>query len=351
MIILSGNPYLKARVILLASRLLTPEQIEQLPQLGLEGLAEHHDLAALRNPSLPVNSRLRAFEGALIQALLSELLITIRPMYDEARELVMHWAKKFELFNLKALIRGKLIGLSDSEIQATLYSIPPYLALPHGALLRTESVLEMLRLLEGGPYASIAGQVRQAYSEHSDPGLLEAAIDQRYFSGLSDRMSLLAWADKRDVRKMVGAHLDRINIVWLLRYRFSYQLSPSETYYRLVPSPYKVSKELLLALVELPTYEEVLAALPAPLADHVAGAENAVEVDNRLSALAAEKMREILKSSPSAIARALAFLMLRDLDIKRFFTVAQASLFELDESALRMALGLRPPAPAQMAVA
>jgi V/A-type H+-transporting ATPase subunit C len=350
--IYGSQVYLNTRVTLFASRLLSEEQIERLPRLGLDDLAKHYSLAILQQEQgLPVGPQLRAVESALIQVVLNDLLVLIRPMYGEARELVTHWARKFELFNLKALIRGKLNGLGEAEIQANLHSLPPYLALPHQALLRTESVLELLRQLERGQYRAIAGQARKVYEEHRESFLLEAAIDQRYYAGLVKRARHLLGVDRDETRKVVGLHLDRVNLLWLLRYRFTYHLSPSEAYYQLVPSPLQLFRERLLVLVNLPNRERVLEALPEPLAQEMEGAESIAEVERRIYAITSRKLRTIIAYSPSAVARALAYLVLRELDLKRLFAVVQGRLLQLDDGVLRLALGLQTPDAAQTTTA
>ena len=39
--------------------------------------------------------------------------------------LMMAWGRKFALYNLKALIRGKLFDLDAKEIRENLYDLPP----------------------------------------------------------------------------------------------------------------------------------------------------------------------------------------------------------------------------------
>jgi V/A-type H+-transporting ATPase subunit C len=338
----SGGIYLNTRVSMFAKRLFDDEQLAQLPQMGLDDIVKGYSLSVLQDGSLAAGLKLRAIESALINVVLSELLIIIRPMYGEARELVTHWARKFELFNLKALIRGKINGLKEAEIRATLHDLPPYLALPHQALLRTESVLELLRQLEKSQYRAIAGQARKSYEEHREPFLLEAAIDQRYCSGLVKRAQLLKDFDRRETTKVVGLHLDRINLLWLLRYRFTYKLPPSEAYYQLVHSPRHMYRDRLLALVNLPTWERVIESLPEVLNRELAGAESISEVERRMHVMTARSLRTIVTHSRSAVARSLAYLILRDMDLKRLFTVVQGRLLELDDNVVYMALGIPP---------
>jgi V/A-type H+-transporting ATPase subunit C len=337
----SGGIYLNTRVSLFARRLLTDEQIGQLPQLGFDDIAKSYGLTAIQDASAPVNLRLKVLESALINIVLNDLVILARPMSGEAREMVVHWARKFELFNLKALIRGKLSEVKETEIRATLHDLPSYLALPHQALLRTESVLELLRQLEKGPYHAIASQARKSYEEHMEPFFLDAAIDQLYCVGMIKRAEKLKGIDRSETTKVVGLHIDRITLLWLLRYRFTYNLSPSEAYYQLVHSPLHMKRGLLLSLANLSTWEVVINALPLVLRRGLEGVASIAEVERRMHAMNIRSLRTVIARSRSAVARSLAYLMLRDLDLKRLFTVVQCQLLELDADILHQALGLQ----------
>jgi V/A-type H+-transporting ATPase subunit C len=336
----SANAYLNARVSVLADQLFSPPELERLSRMSLDELSQRFNLSPLQIEDLAVGTRLRAVEGALIYTLISELSVLIRPMYGEARELVTHWARKFELFNLKALIRGKLSGLDEQEIHGNLHDLPEFLALPHQRLLRTESVQELLRQLEQGPYRAIASQARQVYEEQREPFALEATIDQRYFAGLVKRVRQLSGGDLKETQKVVGLQLDHINLLWLLRYRFTYGLSPTEAYYQLVPSILHLHRERLLKLVNLPSFDRVIEGLPAPLDQWLEGAEHTTAVEARMEALTAEKTRSVVAHSPSPVARALAFLILREMDLKRLFSIIQGRMLGLEGEVLRVALGL-----------
>jgi V/A-type H+-transporting ATPase subunit C len=290
-----------------------------------------------------VNLRLKALESTLINIVLSELEILVRPMYGDAHELIMRWARKFELFNLKALISGKLSGINEKEVRATLHDLPPYLALPHQALLRTESVLELLRQLEKGKYHAIASQARKSYEEHREPFVLDAAIDQLYCTGMVKQTAKLKGIDRSETTKVVGLHIDRITLLWLLRYRFTYNLTPSEAYYHLVHSPLHMRGSVLLSLVNLPTWNAVIEALPSAFRRELEDVASIAEIERRIHKMNIRNLRKVIARSRSAVARSLAYLILRDMDLKRLFTVVQSQLLELDASMLHQALGLQIP--------
>jgi V/A-type H+-transporting ATPase subunit C len=332
------NTYLHTRVSVLAGRLLSPAEGRALSRLDLEQIGRRYGLEAILEESIPAAARNRAVERSLIRSLMSELSLLIRPMYGEARELVLYWARKFELYNLKALIRGKLSGEDEKAIEDNLYDVPKALALPHTHLLRTESVLELLRQLEQSPYRVIAGQARQVFEDRHEPFALEATIDQSYYAGLVKRARELQGVDSKEMQQVVGLQLDQLNLLWLLRYRFYYGLSPTETYYQLVPSARKLHRSVLLKLVDLPEFDKVIEALPHPLDEVLQGLESAVEVERRMEHYSAELLRRLLRHSPSAVARALAYLVLREMDQRRLFAAVQGRVLMLRSELLNYAV-------------
>ncbi|HSO81293.1 V-type ATPase subunit, partial [Thiocapsa sp.] len=233
MTIIADHAYLNTRVSVMATQLLEPSGIAALSHLPLATLAERFGLAAILDEQQSTRARSRAVEQSLIQVLLAELLILVRPMNTTERALVLDWGRKYALFNLKTLIRGKLYNLDQKEIQDNLYVLPEHMRLSEEVsteLFRAENVLELLRQLEAGTHRTLARQAREVYEQQREPFALEAAIDQRYYAGLLRQVTAFSDANLNPLKRLMGAELDRINLMWLLRFRFSYQLSASETF-------------------------------------------------------------------------------------------------------------------------
>ena len=339
----STQAYLNTRVTAMATRLFDPDLLAQVTALTLPELAERFRLQALLDEQLDARAKARAAEQALIHRLLADLAVLIRPMQADARELVLTWVRKYALFNLKTLIRGKLYELDQTEIRANLYELPPRVRLPHQELYRTETVLELLRALERGPLRIIARQARESYEQRRDPFVLEAAVDQRYFAELAREAQQLRGEDAQPVQQLVGALLDRTNLMWLLRFRFSFRLSPSEAFYQLVPSKRLLHRDRLLALANIDTFEQVLDALPAPLDRLLSGSLSLIEVQRRAEAYLVGECRRTLASSRSAVSRALAYLMLREHDLMLLYALVQGRLLGLPQQVVDIAVDLAEP--------
>jgi len=344
--------YLNTRVSAMVSRLLPSERITALIPASLAELAERFGLEPLLDEGLSKRAKSRAAEQALIQVLFADLQVLIRPMSAVERSLMLAWARKYELFNLKTLIRGKLYDLEPAEIRASLYDLPGYDHLPHKELFRAESVPELLRILEQGPHRLIARQAREVFEQKREPFALEAVIDQRYYHELARLVMQFPSDSQQPLRALLGILLDAVDLLWLLRFRLSYQLSPSETYYYLVSSFRLLHRERLLALVNHDALEPLLAALPAPLNEIMAGCDSIIDVQSRIGAYTAEEVRRLIVRSSSGVARALGYLVLRERELLMLFSLIQGKLLGLPRDLVEIGIdAAAPQCPRGMATA
>lgn len=337
------EPYLNTRVSAMTERLIAPDEVTTLCGLSLSELAQRFGLERLLEEPHDRRAKSRSVKQALINTLLNELRILIRPMPAEEAGLVLAWGRKYALFNLKTLLRGKLYELDPAEIRANLYELPEHVRLPQQELFQAEGVLELLRTLEQGPYSLIAKQGREVFERKRDPFALEAALDQRYYAEMARRLPQVHSSNQDDLKQLLGAVLDRVGLLWLLRFRFSYGLSPSETFYQLVPSVRLLHRDRLLALVNLDSLEAILAALPEPLQTTLAGSQTLIEVQQRLGGYVTAEARRILANGHSGVARALAYLILREHGVLMLFSLIQGQLLGLPRELVEIAVEARPP--------
>lgn len=333
---LPSASYLDTRLSIMAADLLPEPALRELIEQPLDsGICRTLGV----EPDIAGDSALLV-EHALARQLLTDLAVVLRPLTGAARDFFGFWARRFELANLKTLIRGKLRHLPAQEIERQFHETPGFTRLPMDRLLRTEDVTELLRQIEAGPYGAIARQARHALEERHDSVVLEAVIDQRYYLGLARRANRLPDPDRKALNRLLGAQLDRLNLGWLLRYRLAYGLSPTEAYYYLIGHGRLLRRDDLLELVEMNDLASVLAALPEPLAQRLADAPDTFTVEARMQAWVREQASELLRSNGPTAARALAYLVLRDSQLRRLRAVLQGKRLELDEQLIRLATGL-----------
>ncbi len=332
------NRYLDARVSLMASRLLREAELSVLAEGRDEERAEVLARAGLSGvlAGLEAGSYL---EQSIIRSQLDDILVLMRAA-GEARRFLEYWTLRFELSNLKAVIRAKMSRTPIAAVRKELIDLGFLASLPLEELLQTEDVGELLRRLETTHYADIVRFARRAFEAQPRLFELDAALDRRYYHGLVELARQQEGELGKPFRTLMEMLVDRINLVWLLRYRFLYQLPSSQVYYLLVPSHYRLSSSLLKELSVLNRLEEVLAALPQPYRDWLAGADSVYRVFTLMEGKAARAAHAVLRSNAPGFARAFAYLILRERDLKQVRAALKGQAIGLDAQTIRQAMGL-----------
>lgn len=282
-----------------------------------------------------------ALDRAVSALILDEFTLLIRPTAGAARDLLLYLTYRFELSNLKTIIRGRLNDQSASVIKQELVPLGEWETLNIDALLAAEDVAELLRQLEGNPrFANIARQAREVYEDQHDSFTLEASIDRQYYAGLGERAIRYKGPEHALVTELVGDLVDRINLIWLLRFRFAYDLPPAEAYFLLVPYGRRLRPVRLLALAELESWEQMREQLPSPMREDLTDAHSITEIDRVLRKAALQRARTVLDSTRFNLARPFAYLLLREECLRRVAAIVKGRALLIDPHQIRFAAGL-----------
>ncbi|HEY5994405.1 MAG TPA: V-type ATPase subunit [Gallionellaceae bacterium] len=339
--------YLNGRVSLLAGRLLSLEQIAALIGQGggeVQAAAGVQRTKADGPQPFEPGALIAQYVGDLDQnnvtLLLKDLAILIRPLSGASRDLLNYWAHRFELNNLKVLIRGKMAGQPQHMIEAQLLDMGHLTTLPVAELLQCDTSAELLRRLEQTPYAEIARQAHHLLEQGEQLFALDATLDRRYFAGLWRRGNIMDEESGSHLRAIVGSIIDRVNLVWLLRYRFAYNLPAAQAYYLLIPASHRLSSPQLQLLSQQATFEDAINNLPQPYATLLAGARNITEVTLRLERESWRIAAHALHHSTFNVARALGYMVLRERDLRRLRAIVRGHDLKMPPDMIRAALGL-----------
>lgn len=341
------SAYLDTRVSLYAGRLWPDDAlaalveaphgtvVERLIGHGLPQLAAGYDRTGRAQDP-------RSLEQRIIVRILDETRVLIRPQCGAARAFLTFWTARFEMSNVKTLLRSKMTGERPAAILARLIPMGTFGRLDYQDLAHAEDVGELLRRLEAGPYAGIVRRARRAFEQSHDPFSLDAALDRGYYEGLVQHARPLEAAAGASFRSLMAHLIDRINLVWLLRYRFNYRLPPAEVYYLLVASHYSLSGARLRELAAQDSLEAVLAALPAAWQARLVGVTDIPDVFARMEHVAAEQAQRVLRMREPGIARAFAYLILRERDLRAVRAVLRGRHLGLAGDDIRLALRRAP---------
>lgn len=335
------HDYLTTRVSLFRSRLWSEDQLGRLavaPDADMARLLAAHGLAGLAAGYAGDNPR--SLEARIVAIVLAEARILLRPLVGAARQLLLYWLGRFEVSNVKSLVRAKLAGEGAQATAARLLDLADFSRLDVDQLMRAEDVSELMRRLEPSPYAEIVRNARQAFEESRDIFILDATLDRAYYDGLIRRARVLEAEAGRAFACLMADLIDRVNLVWLLRYRFNYGLPPAQVYY-LLPGPgYRLHDRLLRDLVGREAVASVLAGLPGPLAALLAGANGIPEIAARLERQTTRLAEGVLAAPDQPLARVMAYLTLRETGLRDVRAILRGRRLGLSVDDIRLAAGL-----------
>jgi V/A-type H+-transporting ATPase subunit C len=344
-----SSAYLATRVALMATRLMDESDLADLATRSaeLDGpfFLEHGLLPLIAGDG---DAARHPLEQRLISVLLDDVVILSRGLSGRERDFITYWTHRFELANLKAIIRGKMANESPEAIRDKLVEMGPFATLSADELLRTEDVAELLTRLERSKYADIGRQARQVFEQQHELFALDTTFDQRYYSGLVRRASTIENDSGSDLKNLMAAVIDSLNLVWLLRYRFAYQLAPSQVWYLLIPTHYRLSSTLLQGLAQLNRFDEVQPAMPEPFKAWIEHAASPNDVSRILESKTAEVARKAVRRSASPLARAFAYMLLREQDLRHTHVVLKGRRIQVGVDVIQAGLGLHVSAPATL---
>ena len=84
--------------------------------------------------------------------------------------------------------------------------------------------------------------------------------------------------------------------------------------------------------------------LPAPLKELITPPATIMGIELAMGERLTYQARRCLMFSPSAVTRSLAYMMLRELDLKRVFAIIQGRVLKLNEQLIRQAADINPEA-------
>ncbi|MEE4195011.1 MAG: V-type ATPase subunit [Anaerolineae bacterium] len=162
---------------------------------------------------------------------------------DPLKSVLSLLLRLYEVDNLKAALRGILIGESWDRVRHTFFPLGDFGNLPCEAMLATGNLEEAIGLLKGTPYFDPLSRGLIRYRQENNLFVLEVVLDLDYWRRLWKECRSFSQSDWVQVRPLVGTLMDMNNLLWALRYRIYYHLSEEEIINYTLPFGYRVADE------------------------------------------------------------------------------------------------------------
>lgn len=334
-----SSDYLNTRISIFSSRLFTIESLIKLIDLDLLSILKQvNEKTGHHYPTEPEN--IYGISHLLASSALSDFQILLRPFSGNERRFFYFAIRWFELVNLKVLIRGKFTSTAAEQIRNQLVDLGSFIDLPVSKLLETEDPYEMLRLLETTAYAGIVRQARHVYEEQGNElFLLDATIDRSFFIDLNQRTRFLQEGDAKRVNHVLGGLLDRFNLLWLLRYRFSYGLSPAKSFFLLTAIGNKLHATELMRLAKIESLEQLVAELPEPFHRLLRNCKVIADMETVMEYFSLSIAARELSKNDSLMSRTFSYILLREAEVRFLQALIKGKRLGFETELIHQAIG------------
>lgn len=282
-------PYINARVRAMRSRLLDPGRMEELLALPtLDAFTQAMGNTPYGQPmqeALTRHSGVRAVDEALARHFHQTTTKILSFADGKARELIEIVLMRWDLANLRVVLRGKHAGRPDEEILGNLVPAGGLSEVALRELVAQPDVAAVAGALGGldHPFAGALAGGMADYQDTHDLLALELRLDHFYVAyGLSKARG--RGQSQEVLRRLLQVEIDATNVKTALKLQRAGQMAEAERMRFFIPGGRLVGDKLFLALADPATAEQGMHGLRVrgfPVrgrADDLAGFERELDI-------------------------------------------------------------------------
>ncbi len=335
--------YLNSRVRAQIGRLLRRPDYEPLLAAQSEDEYAARLAATAYGPYLSVaGARFERTEDVISGALtesLSDAIARLRkyappPAHALLKALFTTW----EVYNLKAVIRGLARGIPREDVRRAFIPAGDFDRAALNTLLKAKDIPDMLRFLEtwASPYA---GPVREGVADFLRNGSINTIEIKLDLFGYALALSHLGRArgEARLIRELIALRIDIRNVVTLFNIAGqSYTAEAVDGFF--IKGGTRLAESVFLELASVKDRQELIARLSdeindKPMAAILAETEpkGAAMLEERLEAMAEKRLRRLSMVEPLSIAVAAAYLYMKVREVRNLRLLERAAAFHIPE--------------------
>ncbi len=212
--------YLVARLHGRRGHLAEAERLDALCQLRTLD-----ELARAVSPEATATS-IGGFQQRLIRQMVDELADFAAQLVGSASALMAWLRVRFQVENLKVLVRVFATGKSAQAARLHLATLPDDLAIDVDGLAAAGSLESFIAAAPAGRLQAGLALAAEVHHELPRPIVLEAALDQSYLDELLKRTRALPHGARADCLTIANQEVDTYHLMLAVRGRFIYGLPP-----------------------------------------------------------------------------------------------------------------------------
>lgn len=173
----------------------------------------------------------------------------------EYRKIIKALFLRWEIEDLKIIIRGKYLGSSKERIESKLIAKGPLNTINYDYLLDLKDVEEVVEGLKGSIYYD---NLKNLVNDINEKGLfrIETELDFIYFSSIRKINKNLDKENRDVVSEISGLEADLLNLSWIYRGKVFYNIPPEELFNYTIYDGFKISKDEIRKLCYAASVED-----------------------------------------------------------------------------------------------
>lgn len=282
------------------------------------------------NPEIDIDPRIA--EKLLLEKEIEWHAELLQDLKGEVRELVAHFLEKYEIENIKTVLRTRGSRSDRENIDYIARGKLPH-AIPYKGLAEADTIEEAVNLLAGTPYVRPAMEALEDYHEKKTLFPIETALEIDYYTRLKEKVSKLSGRDRKVAENLIGIEIDQKNIEWLIRLKFYYDIPVADLLDYNIPGGKNVDRSRLIKVFQSESVETVLAVALEQFfgraAEFFASNPQAAKLyvlEIILWNYLVSEARKVLGGFPFTIGTVLAYLILKRAEIRNLITILNGKI-------------------------
>jgi len=337
----------KARVY--RGRLLSPDDYLRLLEFETVGeigayLAKSEAYSPYISVPSPESLHRGDLEAIITSVPLLEEIPFCRYLGPERCSLLRSWGERFDVDVIKRVLRMITTGMGNREALRRRVATVPITVANGEKLLAARTLRDVLDSLRGYPLYNILSEpLKRLEKEGGTLFRPKMAMDTFFLTRILSRGGRLPGSEGQGVRQIFGTSADLINIYWIYRSRRFFSLTPEEALGMTLPVRYRLSFETLSAFAFAPDIPSMVKLIRESVYGEAFGTDhsgettevNEMTLEHNLYRILWKNASKIFGSGSSGVHVVLAYLTLRELEVKDLFTIIEDVRYHYDKKKAR----------------
>ena len=314
--------YIVARVKVMKRKLIPKEDYTKLLNMDLNEIARYLEETEYKKEIDEL-----AFRYSGVDLIDYALSLNLSRIYSKLiriskglpRDLIVLYLRKWDFWNIKNILRGKMFGFTNEEIETTLVPAGEFDGEFFKSLLAKESVEEIINAFRGKPFYSILEKIIHG-ARLSD---VEDELDKFYYTSIT---SLSAESlDAKYFIDFIRMEIDIVNMKTVIRLKKE-GVTPDEIIAKIIPYGYQLTEDEARKLSAM-EIEEIYKAIENYW--FVKDLKEAImtqpmsKIENALTGIWARRMIKKSSNYPLSILPVLSYMLLKKIEVDNLRIIAR----------------------------